>query len=62
MIVPRRRITRLRVTRLRDRDRAMRQDVVAVEEPLEIRVRFAEGDEWQTRSVSVTMRTPGDDF
>ncbi|MDE0074204.1 MAG: formate dehydrogenase accessory sulfurtransferase FdhD [Gammaproteobacteria bacterium] len=62
MIVPRRRITRLRVTRLRDRDRTMRQDVVAVEEPLEIRVRFAEGDEWQTRSVSVTMRTPGDDF
>ena len=40
----------------------MRQDVVAVEEPLEIRVRFADGDEWRTRSVSVTMRTPGDDF
>jgi len=62
MIVPRRRITRLRVARLRDRDRTMRQDVVAVEEPLEIRVRFADGDGWQTRSVSVTMRTPGDDF
>ncbi|MDE0475114.1 MAG: formate dehydrogenase accessory sulfurtransferase FdhD [Gammaproteobacteria bacterium] len=62
MIIPRRRITRLRVTRLRDRDRTMRQDVVAVEEPLEIRVRFAGGDGWQTRSVSVTMRTPGDDF
>lgn len=62
MIIPRRRITRLRVTRLRDRDRTMRQDVVAVEEPLEIRVRFADGDGWRTRSVSVTMRTPGDDF
>lgn len=62
MIVPRRRITRLRVTRLRDGSGSTRQDVVAVEEPLEIRVRFADGDGWQTRSVSVTMRTPGDDF
>lgn len=62
MIVPRRRITRLRVTRLRDGSGSTRQDVVAVEEPLEIRVRFADADGWQTRGVSVTMRTPGDDF
>ncbi len=62
MIIPRRRITRLRVTRLRDGSGSTRQDVVAVEEPLEIRVRFADGDAWRTRSVSVTMRTPGDDF
>ena len=62
MIIPRRRITRLKVTRLRDGDRRTRQDVVAVEEPLEIRVRFVDEDVWQTRSVSVTMRTPGDDF
>lgn len=62
MIVPRRRIARLRVTRLREGSPSTRQDVVAVEEPLEIRVRFADGDEWRTRSVSVTMRTPGDDF
>ena len=62
MIVPRRRIARLRITRLREGSRSTRQDVVAVEEPLEIRVRFADGDGWETRSVSVTMRTPGDDF
>ena len=62
MIIPRRRITRLRVTRLREGSGSTRQDVVAVEEPLEIRVRFADGDGWRTRSVSVTMRTPGDDF
>ncbi len=62
MIIPRRRINRLRVTRLHEGSRSTRQDVVAVEEPLEIRVRFADGDGWQTRSVSVTMRTPGDDF
>lgn len=62
MIIPRRRITRLRVTRLREGSGSTRQDVVAVEEPLEIRIRFADGNGWQTRSVSVTMRTPGDDF
>lgn len=62
MIIPRRRINRLRITRLHEGSRSTRQDVVAVEEPLEIRVRFADGDGWQTRSVSVTMRTPGDDF
>ncbi|MCY4646912.1 MAG: formate dehydrogenase accessory sulfurtransferase FdhD [Gammaproteobacteria bacterium] len=62
MIIPRRRINRLRVTRLHEGSRSTRQDVVAVEEPLEIRVRFADGDAWRTRSVSVTMRTPGDDF
>ena len=62
MIIPRRRIARLRVTRLREGSPTTRQDAVAVEEPLEIRVRFADGDGWHTRSVSVTMRTPGDDF
>ncbi len=37
----------------------MRRDVVAVEEPLEIRVATPRGHEHQ---VAVTMRTPGDDF
>jgi FdhD protein len=35
---------------------------VAVEEPLEIRVEFFSGGSWETRSASVTMRTPGHDF
>ena len=37
-----------------------RDDVIAVEEPMEIRV--MSGSERRTRSVSVTMRTPGNDF
>ena len=37
------------------------QDSVAVEEPLEIRIAYSTPDGRATRSVSVTMRTPGHD-
>jgi FdhD protein len=39
-----------------------RSDQVAVEEPLEIRVEYGAGGTRETRRVSVTMRTPGQDF
>src|SRR5262245_27592524 len=38
-----------------------RPDLVAVEEPLEIRLGFGD-EEREQRSLSVTMRTPGHDF
>lgn len=38
------------------------QDAVAVEEPLEIRLGFSENGKVKHKSVSITMRTPGDDF
>lgn len=37
-------------------------DVLAVEEPLEIRVGFTENAKQIHKAVSITMRTPGDDF
>src|SRR6201997_720558 len=37
-------------------------DTLAIEEPLEIQLRYGPSDYRQTRSISVTMRTPGDDF
>lgn len=37
------------------------EDVTAVEEPLEIRLVYADQREMHRRSVAVTMRTPGDD-
>jgi FdhD protein len=42
-----------------DAPNGVREDVVAVEEPLQIRLRSAEGE---VRDLTVTMRTPGDDF
>src|ERR1043166_549413 len=41
-------------------DRA--DDVVAIEEPLEIRAAWTAGGELREKNISVTMRTPGDDF
>ncbi len=46
------------VTVLENRDRRELIDDLATEEPLEIRL--AAGD--QTRSLAITMRTPGNDF
>jgi FdhD protein len=37
-------------------------DSLAVEEPLEIQLNYGPSDARQTRSISVTMRTPGNDF
>ena len=37
-------------------------DALAVEEPLEIRLGFRENGKPEHRAVSITMRTPGDDF
>ncbi len=37
-------------------------DQVAVEEPLEIRLQFGRTTERTSRSLSITMRTPGEDF
>ena len=37
-------------------------DSVAIEEPLEIRLGYSVPDGRATRSLSITMRTPGDDF
>jgi FdhD protein len=37
-------------------------DAVAIEEPLEIRLGLRENGKLQHRPISITMRTPGDDF
>jgi FdhD protein len=37
-------------------------DLLAVEEPLEIRIGFGPKENREQRNISVTMRTPGNDF
>ena len=49
------------VAKMRGDARNSLTDRVAVEEPLEIRLGYETGGERQTRPVSITMRTPGND-
>ncbi|MFN7944544.1 MAG: formate dehydrogenase accessory sulfurtransferase FdhD [Blastocatellia bacterium] len=45
-----------------DAQTTVRRDLLAVEEPLEIRLGFATEDNFAHKSISITMRTPGSDF
>ena len=36
-------------------------DLISIEEPLEISIKYKEQDKWFTSSLSITMRTPGHD-
>ena len=37
------------------------EDLISIEEPLEISLKYKEKESWLTKSLSITMRTPGDD-
>ncbi len=37
------------------------EDLISIEEPLEISLRYKNKENWLTQSLSITMRTPGDD-
>lgn len=43
-------------------DLATQEDVLAIEEPLEIRMTYGPSDKRITKNISVTMRTPGNDM
>ena len=46
----------------RNQSKESERDALAVEEPLEIRLGFNENGVFRHRAISVTMRTPGNDF
>jgi len=54
--------TRVAIRALDAGGETAREDTIAVEEPMEIRVSSGPEGERRMRSVSVTMRTPGHDF
>ena len=37
------------------------EDIISIEEPLEISLKFKDKEKWITKSLSITMRTPGND-
>ena len=37
------------------------EDLISIEEPLEISLKFQDKEKWITKSLSITMRTPGHD-
>ncbi len=54
-------ITYHKITRISGNDAEELDDQLAVEEPLEIRIAFQATDRMERKSISVTMRTPGND-
>lgn len=62
MIGPRGATRPARVTRVRDGKSSQRKDLLAVEEPLEIRVSWVHEGRRRVEPLAVTMRTPGEDF
>jgi len=53
---------RRRVLKMRKSGSEQQPDVVAAEEPLEVRLQWQHGGSLHQKSIAVTMRTPGDDF
>jgi FdhD protein len=49
------------ITRVKGRDSVIADDVIATEEPLEIRMGFKGDSGRDEKSISITMRTPGND-
>ncbi|QES88387.1 formate dehydrogenase accessory sulfurtransferase FdhD [Rhizosphaericola mali] len=54
-------IQKVPIVKIYNGDAAEEKDILAVEEPLEIRLSFFENDQLIQKSISVTMRTPGND-
>ena len=54
-------IQKVQIQRFTELDSDSREDLLAVEEPLEIRISYSYGNQIGMKNISVTMRTPGND-
>lgn len=59
---PKRNLAKVAVQKIKGSAAAKEKDVVAVEEPLEIRIAGESEGKKFDRNIAVTMRTPGDDY
>src|SRR5690606_27370021 len=55
-------VTYVAIERCIQKDRKSEKDLLVIEEPLQIKLQYGQGGEWEERILSVTMRTPGHDF
>ncbi|TRX50650.1 formate dehydrogenase accessory sulfurtransferase FdhD [Fulvivirga sp. M361] len=55
-------VTHVNVHRVKGMEQVSEPDLLAVEEPLEIRIGYGEGHQRKEKSLSITMRTPGNDL
>jgi FdhD protein len=55
-------VTYTRIKKVTNASVTEANDLLAAEEPLEIRIGYGPADNRQQKSISVTMRTPGNDF
>ena len=62
MVMTKPSVSNVNITRITDNQSEQTEDLLAVEEPMEIRLGFGPMEARQQKSVSVTMRTPGNDF
>jgi len=56
------RVVEVAVQRMNGSAGSQDRDLLAVEEPLEIRLRYGTAEERRSRSITVSMRTPGSDI
>lgn len=62
MVMTKPSVSSVNITRIHANQPEQTLDLLAVEEPMEIRLGFGPADMREQKSISVTMRTPGNDF
>ena len=53
--------SKYKITKFKKKQFENFEDLISIEEPLEISLKYKEKDDWLTKSLSITMRTPGHD-
>src|SRR5262249_10841141 len=61
-LVVEQRVIEIAVQRMNGSADSLDRDLLAVEEPLEIRLQYGTAEKRRAKSISVTMRTPGNDI